>query len=45
MSYYKIIGNKNKWNKVLNNYIKPKIKNLNPQLNVDMEIQKVSSEV
>lgn len=45
MSYYKIIGDKNKWNKVLNNYIKPKIKNLNPELNVDMEIQKVSSEI
>ena len=43
MSYYKIIGNKNKWNKVLNNYIKPKIKNLYPELNVNLEIQKISS--
>jgi len=43
MSYYKIIGNKNKWNKVLNNYIKPKIKNLCPELNVNLEVQKVSS--
>jgi len=43
MSYYKIISNKNKWNKVLNNYIKPKIKNLCPELNVNLEVQKVSS--
>ena len=43
MSYYKIIGDKNKWNMILNKYIKPKIKNLYPELNVDMEVQKVSS--
>lgn len=43
MSYYKIIGDKNKWNMILNKYIKPKIKNLCPELNVDMEVQKVSS--
>ena len=45
MSYYKIIGDKNKWNMVLNKYIKPKIKILCPKLNVDLEVQKVSSEV
>jgi len=28
MSYYKVVGDKNKWNKVFNNYIKPKIKNI-----------------
>ena len=43
MSYYKIIGDKSKWNMILNKYIKPKIKNLCPELNVDMEVQKVSS--
>ena len=43
MSYYKIIGDKNKWNMILNKYINPKIKNLCPELNVDMEVQKVSS--
>ena len=44
MSYYKIIDDKNKWNMVLNNYITPKIKNLCPELNVNLEVQKVSSE-
>ena len=43
MSYYKIIGNKNKWNKVLNNHIKPKIKKISPEINVDWEVQKISS--
>ena len=42
MGYYKIIGSKNKWNKVLNNYIKPKIKNLCPELNLEWEVQKVN---
>ena len=44
MSYYKIIDDKNKWNMVLNKYITPKIKNLCPELNVNLEVQKVSSE-
>ena len=43
MSYYKIIGEKNKWNMVLNNYILPKIKLLSPELNERVEFQKVSS--
>ena len=41
MGYYKIIGAKNKWNKVLNNYIKPKIKRLCPEINEEFEVQKV----
>ena len=43
MSYYKIIGNKNKWSMVLNNYIKPKIEILCSELNVDSEVQKIYS--
>lgn len=43
MSYYKIIGEKNKWNMVLNNYILPKIKVICPELNEGLEFQKVSS--
>ena len=45
MSYYKVIGNKNKWNAILNNYIVPKIKRISPELNVNLEVQKVYSEV
>ena len=45
MSYYKVIGNKNKWNAILNNYIMPKIKRISPELNVDLEVQKVYSKV
>lgn len=42
MSYYKIIGNKNKWNTVFNNYIKPKIEVICPELNEELEFQKVN---
>lgn len=35
MAYFKIIGNKNKWNKVFNNYIKPKIDEFCPELNLE----------
>ena len=44
MAYYHIIDNKNKWNKVLNNHIKPQIKNTSPKLNADWEVQKVNYE-
>ena len=43
MSYYKIVGDKNKWNKVLDNYIKPKIDIIFPELSGECEVQKVSS--
>lgn len=36
MGYYKIIGNKNKWNSVYNNHIKEKIKTSCPEFNVGL---------
>jgi len=41
-SFYKEVKSKNKWNKVLNNYIKPLIKLLNPESNKNLKIQKIS---
>ena len=43
MGYYKIVGEKNKWNVILNNYILPKIKCICPELNGRLEFQKVTS--
>jgi len=40
-SFYNKVQSKNKWNKVLNKYIKPKIKLLNPENNINWEIQKI----
>ena len=40
-SFYQIVQSKNKWNKVLNNYIKPVIKLFNPNENVNWEVQKI----
>ena len=40
-SFYKIVKSKNKWNKVLNNFILPKIKLYSPEFNKDWEVQKV----
>lgn len=39
-SFYNVVKHKNKWNKVLNNYIIPKIKLFNPQLNEELVVQK-----
>jgi len=39
--FYQIVESKNKGNKILNNYIKPKIKLFNPHENLDWEVQKV----
>ena len=33
--------NQNKWNKVLNNFILPKIKLYSPEFNEDWEVQKI----
>ena len=41
-SFYEEVKSKNKWNKVLNNYIKPLIKLLNPESNENLKIQKIS---
>ena len=41
-SFYNLVENKNKWNKVLNNYFKPIIKLLNPEHNAEWEVQKIS---
>jgi transposase len=41
-SFYELVPSKNKWNKVLNNYIKPIIKLFNPTENSDWEVQKVN---
>ena len=43
MDYYKIVGEKNKWNVILNSYILPKIKCICPELNGRLEFQKVTS--
>ena len=40
-SFYEVVKSKNKWNKVLNNYILPKIKSYNPEFNENWEVQKV----
>jgi transposase len=40
-SFYEIVPSKNKWNKVLNNYIKPIIKLFNPNDNSNWEVQKI----
>jgi transposase len=40
-SFYDIVPSKKKWNKVLNNYIKPIIKLFNPNDNLDWEVQKI----
>jgi len=39
--FYQIVESKSKWNKVLNNYIKPIIKLFNPNENSDWEVQKI----
>ena len=44
MAYYHIINNKNKWNKVLNNHIKPQIKNTSSELNKNWEVKKINYE-
>jgi len=41
-SFYKRVKSKNYGKKVLNNFIKPIIKNLNPLKNIDWEVQKIS---
>lgn len=41
-SFYEKVKSKTKWNKVLNNYIKPIIKKLNPKHNTEWEVQKIS---
>jgi transposase len=41
-SFYKKVKSKKKWNKILNNYIKPIIKLLNPTENKNLKIQKIS---
>ena len=40
-SFDEVVKSKNKWNKVLNNYILPKIKSTSPELNKEWEVQKV----
>ena len=40
-SFYEVIKSKNKWNKVLNEFILPKIKLTSPKFNKDWEVQKV----
>ena len=40
-SFYEVIKSKNKWNKVLNECILPKIKLTSPKFNKDWEVQKV----
>ena len=39
-SFYNLVENKNKWNKVLNNYIIPKIKLYSPEFNEELVVQK-----
>ena len=41
-SFYEEVKSKKRWNKVLNNYIKPIIKLFNPEANENWEIQKIS---
>ena len=40
-SFYDVVKSKNKWNKVLNNFILPKIKLYSPEFNTGWEVQKV----
>lgn len=40
-SFYKLVPSKNKWKKVLNNYIKPIIKLFNPNDNLNWKVQKI----
>lgn len=40
-AFYLVVLSKEKWNKVLNNYIKPTIKSIHPRINSDVVIQKV----
>ena len=40
-SFYEVVKSKNKWNKVLNNFILPKIKLYSPEFNTNWEVQKV----
>ena len=40
-SFYDVVESKNKWNKVFNNYILPKIKLYSPEFNEDWEVQKI----
>ena len=39
--FYDRVNSKNKWNKVLNNFILPKIKLYNPEINTNWEVQKI----
>ena len=40
-SFYEVVESKNKWNKVLNNFILPKIKLYSSEFNEDWEVQKI----
>jgi transposase len=40
-SFYNHVKSKNRWNKILNNFIKPIIKSLNPLENLNWEVQKI----
>ena len=40
-SFDEVVISKNKWNKVENNYILPKIKLTSPEFNEDWEVQKI----
>lgn len=40
-SFYEIVKSKNRWNKILNNYIKPIIKQTSPKNNLTLKIQKI----
>ena len=44
MEYYKIIGNKNKWNKVFKNHFQAKLTKNCLNLNGELEFQKVCLE-
>ena len=39
--FYMAVLSKDKWNSVLNNFIKPIIKSIHPRINSNVEIQKV----
>ena len=41
-SFYKTVKSKTMWNKVLNNYIKPPIKKLNPRYNSEVKLEIVN---
>ena len=40
-TFYMKVKSKNKWNKVSNNFILPKIKLHSPEFNEDWEVQKI----